>query len=180
MKIAYPILLIVGCTVAQGTNYASVSNPVGQQNTGNSTTAVSDGSIDREQATLPGQVKNHKTASAERADSRRIFGKIQSPHARMIKASRRKVLHESGERPTSENVMGVRQVTSTKPGGSASKVAANRAVPIQPATGTAISGEHVQNGRNRGSIPAAIGGPAGTRRNTATLSGTEVNRKHLN
>lgn len=176
MKIASLILLIAGCALAPCIAYASVANLATQQSSGNATPTTDAGrvhSTDTGLATVSNQSKDEKKALAsnERGNSRRIFNKNRSH-------SRANLTRTNRARP--KDVRSVHQQVPTKRSAGASKVVKIHTLDVGPATGVAISGQQFRNGRARSATPAAVGGPANTRKKTGTISGTGVNRRHVN
>lgn len=180
MKAGGLILLLAGCVLVRGTAYASISHPAPQQATGNSAAAASDHSSDTQHATpaTDGNGRKEPTASDDRVGLR-VSDKIH-PHRRtsVTKPNRPKQVQRSRERSKPQSVTKVDQPSLTKPIAGAGKIANHRTPPIRPAAG--ISGDQFENGRRHGATPPVIGGPTNTRRNTATLSGTNLNRKRMN
>lgn len=175
MNTARAILVMAGCFLLQG--IAQASALVAQQSVGNSTMAASGHSNDADRTTPPNDRKA-QTPSDE-GDGLRLPDRIYSHNAGLTRPKRLKVAQNRGEHSRSRTFINVRQPSSIKPTRPAGTIAANRSQPIRPAAGFGISGEQVENGHNRGTIPAVIGGPAKTIKSNAALNGTAMNRRHL-
>lgn len=184
MKTAILILLLASCVPLPSIAHGAIANLTPQQSSRNSTTDAGSGdSSYAEHATVSSQRKDQKqtVASDERAHSRHVSAKTR-PHSRatLKRTYRPKQVQHNHEHSRQEDVRGMHQQVPTKPTVAASKVVNTRTTPVRPVTGVAISGQQFRNGRNRSATPAVIGGLANTRRNTEAISGSEVNRRHLN
>lgn len=184
MKTISIILLISGCVSVSGVAYASIANPVPQENSGKSTANTgSDHSGDAEHTMASSQSKNQKEtiASDERAGRHHISSKagplrLPTPS----KSNRAKQVWQNHEHARSADVTSMHRQVLTKPTSPGTKATGIHTPPWRPATGVAISGQHFRNGRNRSATPAVIGGAAITKRSARGINGTEVGRKHLN
>lgn len=183
MKTVCLILLIAGCALVHGIAYASASDFAPRQSPENSDFAGKNRSSDAEHATPTSENKGHKEATApnERGDSHDVPHKIHSrSRTSLLKTNRPKQPQNRHEPSRPGKVMNVQQPSLTKPAGAAGKIANHHIPAIRPTIGSVISGQQFGNGRDRGTTPAAIGGPADARRNVEAINGTEINNKHLN
>lgn len=98
--------------------------------------------------------------------------------AALVKTNRPQQLRNTQKRPSSTSVMNVQQPRSGSPAVGSARIANNRPLPVHT-TAVAALGRQVKFS-NRGSTFASIGGPPRTPRNTGTINGTSINRKHLN
>lgn len=182
MKTARLILLIAGCVLVPSIARASVGNLVPQQSPGNfATGAGTDHSTDAKDATVSSESRDHKVTidSNERAGRHHVSGKILARRLPTPKSDRAKQFRQNHEQSRPEHISSTSQPARTNPA-PARKVVNIHTLPVRPATGAAISGQQFRNGLIRSARPAVIGGPANTRKNSAAIKGTEVNRKHLN
>jgi len=179
MKSDFQVLLIALCALMPCTGYAFVSSPAAQQRAANSTTATSN--RDDVHTILPAKTRNHKAVTVSHEPGRRqhLTGKIHADNrASVVDSDRSTLVHNNSQRLKPPSRVDGLQPNSIKPIG-ATNIAVNRNLPIQPVEGSAIGGRQFNNS-HRTAIPGAIGGPAKTTRNPATLSGTGMHSKGLN
>lgn len=185
MKTASLILLIAGCVLVRGVAYASVTGLAPQQSSTNSATEAGSGhSTNAERASVLSQSRDRKAtiASDERAGRHHVSDKIR-PHKLPTpsKSNRSKQALHNHEHSKPGNITTTRQQVLPKPSGTTSKVVNFHTLAVRPAAGVSLGGQQFRSGRNRSATPGDVGGPATIRRkNTGAISGTEVNRKHLN
>ena len=182
MKAACLTLAMIGFTVLiDGTSYAfSFSSASQEQSTVSSSKPLSTDHATNAAPPHDPTVQKGGTPSDER--TRRRSPNKNHPHsqAKPVKANRPKQLRNGRERSTAENVMSVAQPNSSTTAAGAVRVANNRTLARRPTGVAALSGQQFKNRRNRGAAPATVGGPPSSTRNTATISGTSINRKRSN
>lgn len=181
MKLACLILLISLCPLMQAIAYASVFDSSLPQGFRSSASAEKDRASDAEQASRPSESKGHKEAAVLQARTARRHSSrktASSNHVILPKGWHLKPARNKQEFPPFENTTTVRPTSSIRPTGESRKVASHNPVPIGLRTGYAIGGQQFESGRNRSAIAAAVGGSADAKRNTSSINGTEVNRRH--
>lgn len=160
------VFLVAFCAFTHCADYASVSHPAAQQ------------SVDA-RATHPGASKDNRPAERGPAHSRHLTGKIPLPaHASTVKANRSKLARNNRASLKTRSLGADPKPTSIEHI-AAGMAATNRNSLTQPVASSGIGGGNLRN-RHLIPVPGSIGGPARTRQNTATLSGTAMGRKHLN
>jgi len=87
---------------------------------------------------------------------------------------------DSRRRSTPGNVLDFRQLGLGKSTAVPDRMVNKRTLTVQPPERSAIGGQQFKYGRNSGSSLAIIGGSANATRNTASINGTGMNRKHTN
>ena len=183
MKAACLTLAMVACAVLfQETSYAFFLSPALQeQSTKSSSKPLSGGHATDVSSAHDGDFHNDRTSSDEHR-ARRRTSKKNHLHIQTnpIMANRPKQLRNGRERSASENVMNVGRSNSSKSAIGASKVPNNHNLPARTTGVATLSGQQFRNSRNRGAALATVGGPPSSTRNTATISGSSINRKRSN
>jgi hypothetical protein len=184
MKTVCLVLVMTSFGFTQRTAYAYASHLTPQQSPASSTAAGSDHPRDAEHTGQANDDKHQKvgTPSNEQGNDRLISDKSHSRNrTSLFKANRPQQLRNIQERSTLKTVMNVHQPSFSKPAAGAAKITNNRTWPVRATGVAALNGQQFKNSRNRGTTSAIIiGGPARTPRNTAAISGTRINRKHVN
>lgn len=176
MKAAYLTLAMIGCAVSvHGTSHAFSFIPASPEQSIESSSRSLSGHATDVSSAHEGERQKDRTSSDKQRTRRRAPN--ENHQAKPIKANRPKQLRNGRERSPSKNVMSVAQPSSSKPGLGAVKVANNRTLPARTNGVAALSGQQFRNSRHRGTAPATVGGPPSSTRNTATISGTSMNRK---
>jgi len=181
MKSVSLTLLVICCVLRGGTAHASTAYPGAQRSSANSSTATGDHSSDAKQTTAASEKRSQKSTASDEARNSRVSNKIHSHNRiKLTKTNRSKQVHRSHEHTRPENVMRGHQLSLTKPASPTSRIGNHSRPPSRPAAGAGISGEQFRNDRQRSVNPAVVSGSVNQKRNTATLNGTNMNRKRLN
>jgi hypothetical protein len=178
MKAAGLILVTTGCVLGLGPAHASAANHALRQGSRSSTT-VSGRASNQRQAPTANQGKDHLEASAshQHGESGHSLNKPQvRSQSRLPMPRRPKPPRNIRGLSRSQDGLQLEQPTLNKPRALAGRIASPHGGAIRPSTGSAIGGPQSRHGRNLALIPAGLGGP--TRRNTQTVNGSEVHRRH--
>jgi hypothetical protein len=181
MKAARPILVIAGSALILCVAHASFADPRSQRRLGNSTSKTSARSNDEGQARTARQTKDQKSASVSRehVESAHVPNKTGNrTQAKLTMPSRPKQVRSIRGLARSDHALHAQQPTLTGTRVVTGRIATAHASVIWPSTGSAIGGQQFRHSRNLAAVPAALGGSANSKKNTAAISGSEIHSKH--
>jgi hypothetical protein len=182
MKTACLTLVMIGCVVLiHGMNYAFSPSSTAKEISSESSAKLPASDSPTDAASVAnGERQTVGTHSDEQRTRRHISDKRPArSYASLTKVNRPKQLRNARERSTPENTINVHQPSSSKPAG-ATKLVTHRTQPVRTAETAALSGQQLRSAHSRALGTATIGGAVKPARNTAAISGTSINRKHVN
>lgn len=180
MKAAGLILVTAACVLSLGLARASATIPPLQQSAGNST-PVSGRASNQEQAPTAMQGKEHIEGSRSHqheGGSHALNKSRVRSQARLPMPRRRSSARNSRGLSRSQDATHTERPTLTKPRVTAGRIANLRTPAVRPSTGSAIGGQQFQQRRNLAAIPANLGGSTNAKRNTQSINGSEIHRRH--